>query len=105
MAHKPFGFTADRAAREERDRARRSELNAEYRARQKRETVVWDFEKFLKAQRERITRTLQESTERVNRARWGNAHEDVGLFVVTRHGTTENSAPVRRWYQEQSDGR
>ncbi len=95
---RPFGQIGDRA---EQERARRAELNAKYRAEQKRQNAAWELEKFIKAQNARIARTLQASTDRVNTARWGKATEGDGLFVVTRHGTTECSAPVRRQYTEQ----
>jgi hypothetical protein len=104
MPPRPFGHTSDRAEREDRDRERRAELNAKYRAEQRRQNAAWEFEKFCKAQQARVAKKLRASADRVNAARWGNPREDRGLFVVTRQGTTECSAPLRRAYQEQERG-
>jgi hypothetical protein len=55
----------------------------------------------LKSQQQRIQATLAGHTRRVNAARWGTATEGDGYFVITKAGTTETSAPVRREYHEQ----
>jgi hypothetical protein len=78
-----------------------AEHQARYRAERKRQEAKFEFEQFCTAQRARIAATLKQQTDRVNAARWGNPHDGDGLFVVTRHGTTEISAPVKRMYQEQ----
>lgn len=81
---------------------RAAEQQAKYRAERKRQADKFEFEQFCKRQRERIAATLKRHTDRVNRARWGNPLEDRGLFAVTKAGTTECSAPVKRMYQEQA---
>lgn len=116
MVYQPLGFNAERRQQEatarderlqrertdrERHRQQVAEHNAKYRAELKRQNDRWEFDRFLKAQRERIAKRLAGTTRRVNAARWGDPHEDRGLFVVTRHGTTEASAPIRRSYLEQ----
>jgi hypothetical protein len=80
--------------------ARRAELNRQYRAEAKRKAAAFDFDQFCKAQRARIAKTLQQSADRVNTARWGRPDGD-GFYAVTRSGTTEVSRPVKREYQEQ----
>ncbi len=98
MPAKPFGTITERDARE---RVRRAESNAKYRAEQCRQNAAWELEVFCKAQRERIARTLKASTDRILAARWGAVAEGDGMFAVTRHGTCEVSKPLRREYKEQ----
>lgn len=85
-----------------RDRALTSaEHQARYRAEVQRINAKWEFEQFCRNQQARVAATLKRQTDRILRARWGNPNEDRGLFVVTRQGTSECSAPVKRMYLEQ----
>ena len=103
---KPFGHTADRLEREAKDRARRAELNAKYRAEQKRLTFRDDLDRLFRRQNARIKATLKAASNRILAARWNvsTEHED-GIFCVTRSGTCEVSKPIRRDYREQETGK
>lgn len=100
-----FGSTTDRFIAEREASATRTISRAEqqalYREERRRQNAKFEFDQFCKAQQARIAKTLKAQTDRVNFARWGDPHQDKGLFVVTRQGTTEVSAPIRRQYQEQ----
>lgn len=90
-----------RRAFTEQARARRAELNRQYRAEAKRRDVQHALDVIFAQQDARIARTLKASTDRILRARWGVTAEGDGLFAITKHGTTHVSEPVRRQYREQ----